>query len=90
MFRIISATMVMAGAAAPYSFITFGDWGTGSTLQRDNAAAINKHCAAPGACSMVVGLADNMYNGPLTTADPRWASEFTNMYNFTSPFHTCM
>jgi len=39
---------------------------------------------------MVLGLADNFYNGPLTTEDPRWQKEFSSMYNFTSDFHTCM
>ena len=41
--------------------MTWGDWGTGSALQKDNAAQINAWCKTPGACSMVVGLADNFY-----------------------------
>ncbi len=44
-------------------FIAFGDWGTGSTLQKENAANINAHCAVKGNCDFVVGLADNFYNG---------------------------
>jgi hypothetical protein len=81
---------VTLASAAPYSFVTFGDWGTGSTLQKENAGALNAHCAQKDACSMVLGLADNFYNGPLTTEDPRWQKEFSSMYNFTSDFHTCM
>jgi hypothetical protein len=45
-------------SAAPYSFITFGDWGTGSALQKDGAAAVNAFCANPGACEQVIGLAE--------------------------------
>ena len=39
--------------AAAYNFITFGDWGTGSSLQREGAAAINSWCKEPDACSIV-------------------------------------
>ena len=45
-------------SATPYSFITFGDWGTGSALQKDGAAAVNAFCATPGACEQVIGLAE--------------------------------
>ena len=99
-------------SAVPYSFITFGDWGTGSALQKDGAAAVNAFCATPGACEQVIGLAEcvgrglssppqparllhpplaphtahgprsNFYNGPLTTEDPRWRTDFQDMYNF--------
>ena len=60
--RAASAIFALASVAVqakPYSFITFGDWGTGSTLQKEGAGAVNAHCATPGACSIVVGLADN-------------------------------
>jgi len=60
MRSIVSLSLV---SAATSSFIVFGDWGTGSTLQKENAANINAHCATPGACDFVVGLADNFYNG---------------------------
>lgn len=39
---------------------------------------------------MVVGLADNFYNGPLNVQDKRWATEFSSMYTFDAPFYTCM
>lgn len=77
-----SAAVASAASASPYSFITFGDWGTGSTLQKDGASAVNRFCATPGACAQVIGLADNFYNGPLTTEDPRWRTDFQEMYNF--------
>ena len=70
--------------AAPYRFVTFGDWGTGSALQRSNAAAINAHCAADGgaACALILSLGDQFYNGPLNTSDHRWRTEFSELYNF--------
>lgn len=59
--QIAGALLLGAVSAKPYSFVTFGDWGTGSTLQRDGADSVNHWCATDGACEMVVGLADNYY-----------------------------
>jgi hypothetical protein len=59
--RATSLLLALRSVGASYSFVTWGDWGTGSALQKDNAAQINAWCQAPGACSMVVGLADNFY-----------------------------
>ena len=72
-------------AAAPFSFLTWGDWGTGTALQQSNAAAINAHCASEGACRFILSLGDQFYNGPLSDEDPRWKREFTDMYNFSCP-----
>ncbi len=58
-----------AAAAPSFSFVTFGDWGTGSALQTSNAAAINAHCAAEGACNFILSLGDQFYNGPLSIED---------------------
>jgi hypothetical protein len=111
--QVAALALCTVVSAAPYSFITFGDWGTGSTLQKDGAAAVNAFCATPGACEQVIGLAEcvtqawpppsqrsplllhplpcsshctrprsNFYNGPLTTEDPRWRTDFQDMYNF--------
>ena len=74
--------MAVAATAAPYNWITFGDWGTGTALQRSNADAINAHCAAADDCRFVLSLGDQFYNGPLSVQDPRWTREFTAMYNF--------
>jgi hypothetical protein len=71
--------------AATWNLLTFGDWGTGSALQKSNAAAINAHCAAPGACEMILSLGDQFYNGPLNTSDHRWRTEFSDLYNFSAP-----
>lgn len=37
--------------------------GTGDSLQTENAAQINKHCATSGACNIVALLGDNIYDG---------------------------
>ena len=57
MFSLASSLLLASASAAPYSFVTFGDWGTGSALQRDGADAVNHWCETKGACEMVVGLA---------------------------------
>jgi len=77
----LSAAAALAGAAllaapapagaATWNLLTFGDWGTGSALQKSNAAAINAYCAAHPP-DLVLSLGDQFYNGPNTTWDPRW------------------
>ena len=79
--------LLLPASALPYSFVTFGDWGTGSALQKSNAAAINAHCAAAGACELILSLGDQFYNGPNTSWDRRWTTEFTDMYNFSAPVY---
>jgi len=83
--RLAALSALPAVFAARYNFTTFGDWGTGSALQKSNAAAINAHCAAPGACEMILSLGDQFYNGPLNTSDHRWRTEFSDLYNFSAP-----
>lgn len=91
MKSLILAALVASAAAAPYNFISFGDYGTGSELQRENAAAINKYCAAAADnCQFTALLADNFYDGPLTTEDPRWFKDFSAMYNSPNKFYTCL
>ena len=82
-----AAPAAALASAAPYNFIAFGDWGTGTALQRSNAAAINAHCAVEGACEFILSLGDQFYNGPLTDEDKRWNTEFTDMYNFSCPVY---
>jgi hypothetical protein len=76
-----------AASAAPFNFLTWGDWGTGSALQRSNAAAINAHCAVASNCRFILSLGDQFYNGPLDTHDKRWETEFSAMYNFSCPVY---
>ena len=85
--RFLALTALPLAAA---KFLTFGDWGTGSTLQKENAANINAHCAVKGNCDFVVGLADNFYNGPLNVQDKRWSTEFSTMYTFDAPMYNCL
>ena len=87
-----AASLLAVAQAAPYSFVTFGDWGTGSTLQRDCADAVNQYFTTK-PYSMVVGLGDSFYNGPLSpnpADDKRWTTEFTDMYTFPVDFYPCM
>ncbi len=78
-------------SASPYKFVTFGDFGTGTALQRENAAAINAHCAASAdACSKLLMLGDIFYDGPFTTSDKRWTTELSAMYTAQAPFYAMM
>jgi tartrate-resistant acid phosphatase type 5 len=62
------------------SFLAFGDWGTGSRLQREVAKAMAaKHAADPVVAALTVG--DNFYGrGVSGTDDPQWDSKFERMY----------
>jgi hypothetical protein len=69
--RASAAVALLAGgaAAAPYSFVAMGDWGTGSALQAECAARLDKFCGAGGPgtpCEAIVSLGDEFYNGPNT------------------------
>lgn len=88
--RTFMMAATAALTAATYSFITFGDFGTGSKLQVENAATINKHCETADACSMVLMLGDEFYNGPDTVRDKRWETELKAMYTMGSPFYAMM
>lgn len=81
MFRELFCFVFLLPAATSYSFVTFGDYGTGTALQREGAAILARFCeATPDACSRIITLADNFYNGPETVTDPRWWTEFSAMY----------
>lgn len=52
--------------------------GTGTDLQKEDAAAINSYCAKYN-CEFMLTLGDNFYDGPNSTSDPRFSSQFTEM-----------
>lgn len=81
-FSILLATSCEAAPAAQaVSFVTFGDWGTGSDGQKTTAKAIGKFCKQD-PCQFVLALGDNFYNtGVASTQDPKWQSFYKNIYH---------
>lgn len=84
---LISSTTASPSANAT-RFVAFGDYGTGSTLQKACATAINAFCDEFPVHALL-GLGDNFYNGPLNVSDPRWYKEFTAEYTFSADMFQC-
>jgi tartrate-resistant acid phosphatase type 5 len=66
-------------------FITFGDWGSGNSLQKGVARAMSEHCRAARSANKRVDFAistgDNFYNdGVKNPADAQWETKFEAMY----------
>ena len=64
----------------PLSFLVFGDWGSGSTLQREVAGAMTRFSrgAKP---NFAVSVGDNFYDGGVAdNDDPQWQTKFEQMY----------
>lgn len=74
--------------AANHTFAVWGDYGTGTDLQKEDATAINTYCAKYN-CEFMLTVGDNFYNGPNTTSDPRFKSQFSDMYDTKVPFYIC-
>lgn len=69
-----------AFAANAVSFITFGDWGSGSKDQYSVAVAAERYCAKQ-PCQFVLTLGDNFYsNGVSSVHDPKWQTDYKDMY----------
>ncbi len=64
------------------SFVTFGDWGSGSDEQTEVAQAIGDYCLAND-CDFILTLGDNFYsNGVDSVNDELWQERFHNVYDF--------
>lgn len=81
MVLIITAlfgTSVWAGT--PVSFITFGDWGNGSSQQQSVADAATAYCRSQ-LCDFVLALGDNFYpSGVESVRDPLWQRYYKDVY----------
>ncbi len=61
-------------------FVSFGDFGTGASVQYQVADAIDKKCKASG-CDFAITLGDNIYNNGVTAvSDPQFQSKFEKPY----------
>jgi acid phosphatase len=63
-------------------YIVFGDWGAGSPLQRDVAAAMVNYCrhASP-KVDFAIAAGDNFYNSGISgITDVQWQTKFEKMY----------
>lgn len=85
----LSTIASLLSAVASYRIVTFGDYGTGSSLQRENAVAIDAYCAA-NPVDVVLTLGDNFYNGPLNITDSKFKRWFTDMYGANQTFWGCL
>ena len=56
---------------------------------RDGAPALAATDADPLSPHLHPCAPPPVYNGPLSVLDNRWTTDFTDMYNFSAPFHTC-
>lgn len=70
------------------SFLSFGDWGSGTTDQRAVADAAAKYCKAQ-PCEFVLTLGDNFYQfGVGSTRDRKWQTYYKDVYkNLNLPFY---
>jgi acid phosphatase len=59
-----------------------GDWGTGGSLQKKVAGAMNKIAGAGGKPLAIVSTGDNIYpDGVRSADDPQWRSKFEKVYD---------
>lgn len=87
---------VMAGIGSPLpaekvSFVSFGDWGDGSTRQRAVANAIGTYCWN-WRCEFVVTLGDNFYQrGVEDVKDSLWKKRYRDVYGrLNLPFYASL
>lgn len=73
------------------SFISFGDWGSGSENQQAVATAIKNFCNEE-TCEFVLTLGDNFYNSGVTNVtDPQWEEKYRNIYgDLNLPFYAAL
>lgn len=70
------------GEGTAVSFVTFGDWGSGSDEQTMVAEAIGNYCSE-NQCDFILTLGDNFYsNGVDSTTDPLWRERYHDVYDF--------
>lgn len=66
--------------AIAVSFLTFGDWGSGTTDQRAVADAAAQYCKTQ-PCEFVLTLGDNFYQfGVGSTRDRKWKTYYKDVY----------
>lgn len=66
---------------ASIAFITFGDWGSGTSDQKAVAAAARQYCQTEN-CEFVLALGDNFYEtGVHSTKDPKWRRLYRDIYD---------
>src|SRR5262245_33279766 len=67
-------------AASNFSFLVVGDWGTGSSSQREVAVAMGKVAESIGA-RFVISTGDNFYpRGVERAQDAQWQTKFEEVY----------
>jgi acid phosphatase len=78
-------------AADTVSFITFGDWGTGTVAQKTVARAATQYCHAH-PCQVALTLGDNFYeNGVKSVADSKWQRYYRDIYQpLNLPFYAIL
>ena len=71
----------LAPAARPVRVLAFGDYGTGSDMQKAVSAAMRAyHGRHP--FDFGITLGDNFYSvGMLSTSDPRWKTQWSELYD---------
>lgn len=83
-FMVVSVLVVFTTSvfsAEVVHFITFGDWGTGSTQQRAVADAATAYCRHQ-PCEFVLALGDNFYpSGVRSVRDPLWQRYYRDVYS---------
>lgn len=72
-------------------YAIIGDWGTGGSLQRSVAKAMNT-VAGQMSVAGIISTGDNIYpNGVASAEDPQWKTKFESVYNLpniaTTPWH---
>lgn len=72
-------------------FVTFGDWGSGESAQKNVAKAIGDYCKTQ-ICEFILTLGDNFYNeGVASTTDPLWNKIYHDVYDFLKlPFYVAL
>ncbi|PIR20222.1 MAG: hypothetical protein COV45_07750 [Deltaproteobacteria bacterium CG11_big_fil_rev_8_21_14_0_20_47_16] len=77
---ILLGSIAASAARAPVTFITFGDWGTGTNSQKEVAQSATRYCRN-NSCEFVVALGDNFYeNGVKSVHDPKWKNYYKDIY----------
>lgn len=75
----------LAAQGEQLRFLVFGDWGSGSTLQKQVAEGMARYAEAGKAqkpLDFVIATGDNFYdNGVKSTTDPQWQDKFENVYD---------
>lgn len=84
----VALWVTSAVAAESVSFITFGDWGSGTQDQQAVADAATRYCSKQ-PCGFVLTLGDNFYqSGVDSIHDPKWKSYYKDIYkNLHLPFY---